>query len=526
MLTVPDFYLTPELLQWELSQHGFSCKTAAKSFLLSPCLQRCRLYTHTTICEPHTLYLIGSLEVWMSLPASAFTDNMFLLVLAEDQILPLNFPCMLLTTALPLTVIYEKILDIFDAYRHWDDELKKELLNGRSIPDFCETVFRFLQIPLTVTDAHFRILARPHHVEGVHSALYHDTETGGYYYPQSLRTEMHTDPSFQNTLTTSKAQWWTVSDTEIALYCNLRDSQGNFEGRLVFRSSKIKLQNFHMQIMDYLAQYLEILFETIHNDNQMPDKHSIGAWMTSFLFNKTQPDNTHYVLQTKGWKSNDQYLCLCLCKFTTHIQSPPEPLEYLFIHTLFPDSGSCIYQNHYVVLLNMSRMQMRIRDIELQMSPYIREGLLKMGISDPFYDFSQFRAYYAQAQFALNWILQPSQSLWSFPFYKCALQAMLDQLEMTSSSFYLISGKLDQLETVDKTHHSTLYETLRVYLANERNIKYTAAHFQVHRTTIYYRLEQITELLHLNLDDYETRLYLLLSFALKDRLSANSVHPT
>ena len=55
-------------------------------------------------------------------------------------------------------------------------------------------------------------------------------------------------------------------------------------------------------------------------------------------------------------------------------------------------------------------------------------------------------------------------------------------------------------------------ETLWAYLLHERSIPRTAEALIIHRTTLTYRLGKLEELWNLNLDDSDTRLYLLLSF--------------
>ena len=69
----------------------------------------------------------------------------------------------------------------------------------------------------------------------------------------------------------------------------------------------------------------------------------------------------------------------------------------------------------------------------------------------------------------------------------------------------------------DRTQGTQYYNTLRVYLLCERNIPATAAALIIHRTTLTYRLGKILELTHLNLDNANLRMYLLLSFQLLDQ---------
>jgi DNA-binding PucR family transcriptional regulator len=62
----------------------------------------------------------------------------------------------------------------------------------------------------------------------------------------------------------------------------------------------------------------------------------------------------------------------------------------------------------------------------------------------------------------------------------------------------------------------TLLKTLRVYLDVAGSASAAASNLQVHRTTLYYRLTRIEELLGVDLSDGRARLTLHLGIALLD----------
>ncbi len=66
--------------------------------------------------------------------------------------------------------------------------------------------------------------------------------------------------------------------------------------------------------------------------------------------------------------------------------------------------------------------------------------------------------------------------------------------------------------TEDRENESELYNTLHIYLQNEKNAAKTAQVLFIHRSTLFYRLDKIKKLLELNLENSEELLYLRLSF--------------
>ena len=81
----------------------------------------------------------------------------------------------------------------------------------------------------------------------------------------------------------------------------------------------------------------------------------------------------------------------------------------------------------------------------------------------------------------------------------------------------IISGDLTILKSYDGEKGTDLYQTLKVYLTHERNSTLPAQILKIQRSTLPHRLERIENLTGMNLDDFQTRLYLLMSFALEDK---------
>ena len=72
--------------------------------------------------------------------------------------------------------------------------------------------------------------------------------------------------------------------------------------------------------------------------------------------------------------------------------------------------------------------------------------------------------------------------------------------------------KLEQLRQNDETHGGSLCEVLYRYLLCERRATEAGERLHMHRNTVMYHIQRITELLELDLDDYLTRQSLLVCF--------------
>lgn len=93
-------------------------------------------------------------------------------------------------------------------------------------------------------------------------------------------------------------------------------------------------------------------------------------------------------------------------------------------------------------------------------------------------------------------------------FFHQASQEMLPEM--------LCAPQLLKLIEYDKEHDTEFTYTLQRYLINERNIKITASELHIHRSTMNYRISRLKELLEIDLENSENRLYLLNSFYMLD----------
>ena len=78
------------------------------------------------------------------------------------------------------------------------------------------------------------------------------------------------------------------------------------------------------------------------------------------------------------------------------------------------------------------------------------------------------------------------------------------------SSFFIKS--LAALREYDQQHHTETAKILRLFLENERNATAVASVMHMHRNTVLYHMDKISDLLEISLDDPDIRLQLILAY--------------
>lgn len=74
----------------------------------------------------------------------------------------------------------------------------------------------------------------------------------------------------------------------------------------------------------------------------------------------------------------------------------------------------------------------------------------------------------------------------------------------------------------DRENETSYYKTLLTYACLQYNAVASAKALYIHRSSFINRMERIRELIHLNLEDPEERLYLLLSFRIMEEYGSKS----
>ena len=131
------------------------------------------------------------------------------------------------------------------------------------------------------------------------------------------------------------------------------------------------------------------------------------------------------------------------------------------------------------------------------------------GISSLFSDISELAVMVRRAQAALNFGEKKVGAIYYFDdhFLKYFFAIM-----QKDDADILKHPLPDKLADYDKRHGSSLYNTLFIYLKNERSLVRTCNEMQLHRNTLVHRIERIEELAHGVLEDPDHRLQILLTY--------------
>lgn len=181
-------------------------------------------------------------------------------------------------------------------------------------------------------------------------------------------------------------------------------------------------------------------------------------------------------------------------------------------------SMSVVYKNNIVLLLNQDEPVLLDDKLLAPLHQFARNNDLKVSLSQPFADILKISIFYEQALHTLELanINKPNQHIFfstealpDYLFSKC------DYKELETGIHYHIF----QLQDYDKEFHTEFIVTLRAYLNNDRNATKAAEYLHIHRSTFFYRIKKIEELLNISITDGHLMFLYELSFKIWDYLS-------
>ncbi len=259
-----------------------------------------------------------------------------------------------------------------------------------------------------------------------------------------------------------------------------------------------------MQKHDYILSRSDLGYETFFSDLIEGRYHNLSMVESRFRM-------LHHRLGL--------FFCLALLDFTD-----PQNISLFherqigILRKSYPDSLSIVYKNNIVFLFNQDQPILFTPE---QMSPlkqFAIRNQLKVGVSQPFADILKTGIYYEQAMRALqsanpndpqDCMFYSTETLPDFLFSNCSYE----ELE-TSIHFHIF-----YLQNQDRIYHTEYIPTLRAYLEHNRNTAEAAESLHIHRTTLFYRLKKIEELLSIDLTDGHLLFLYELSFKIWDYLS-------
>ncbi|KIR02246.1 hypothetical protein P261_01061 [Lachnospiraceae bacterium TWA4] len=478
------------------------------------CLLGVHMYhPHSHLREGY-VYIIKSEDIPKDFLADPKWDGMYLIVVG-DMVKGLDnnqYVVSLLPDETDEWKIYDFVQYIFEYNRNWSNDLQQLLNDNQGVDELCKASYEYFKNPLFIHDSSFYIVSYPVHSTKM-TKWEQDPITGLYMVPLNVINDFKLDEEYIETLKTQGARMFSEYQRGYRiLYVNIWNSNNQYEGRLCINEVENPIKPGQFLAAEYLVKLILIALRrrSIQTEGY---SRPFESFVKNVISKKLRHRETiESNLRLKNWKINDLYACILLGIEERDRDMMTVVSTCSFIESTLEGSFTFPYEKNILILVNLSINGERLTDYMSKLSVIIREGLFMAGISNVYDDFCETPGYYRQAQIALEYGMKSGGMLWQFYFKDFPMQYITDMATWELTANELCSDRLLALKKYDENNSSNLFNTLDIYLKNERNAMKTSRELYIHRSTLLYRLEKINDILQLDLDDADTRLYLSLSY--------------
>ncbi|UYO64360.1 helix-turn-helix domain-containing protein [Acetobacterium wieringae] len=409
--------------------------------------------------------------------------------------------------------LFSHLQDIFADFESWYQKIQQAMINHADITAILNIASEKLDNPIALFDITNSLI----HWSGsfssdIKGSIWENALENGYtmdYFSYGEWKDLSKKMNSSNTPILSHSKG---DDSRSILSCPLKNN-GKFIGSLGMTSINTPFTPGQIKLVMIVKDLLETAM--IHSTNSFHGSDHVPYYVESLLNGLSVDEKIiSFYLNRHGWKINDSY---CLLNFSF-------PMENIlfdnFIHPyigrikdFFPFGICCPFDDSLIVILNITNYDNPVLSLANILEELYDRFQIQCGISSDFYHFLDLKHYFVQAKSALAEGLNqnPHQAFYYYlDYYQSNLFHKLDSITSIKS---LCHPRILKIWEEGDTNQLLLLQTLHAFLLNGRNLTLTANTLTIHRNTLLYRLDKISELLKINLKDLEpdTLFYLLMS---------------
>ena len=446
-----------------------------------------------------------------ALPATA-TDASIACIGKPQVEWALSSPNVLYTEASDAQMALNCLMRIFERYRVWESRLLDLTARREPLQKFLECTGEMLGNPVSVMGSGFLTLAS--YVPQVDNRsgrfdvfMKNEFVPHGETLSDASIELLISDPDYGKTAKTEGLAIFPGRHTGAqALYQNIYED-GVLSARVLVEDVIKPFARRDYAIIATLTKYVEIWLQGRSNPEYDRPK-DLDEVLSSLLSRKLLPrQKIASILDAFHWNRADEFMCITL-KSQSHLCSPSELSA--IVKLLIPLIGDCYgtYGDETVFVCNLTRLGMERRPLIANVIPALRDNLFTAGFSAQYSGFENLYYYYRQASNTLAVGSKKDPQTWFYRFEDYPMDFIMGKCLHMNISEALAPEGLRRLAQHDADKGTDYVNVLRSYLDHERNVVATAQAVYSHRSTLRYQLSRIEEILEIDLDDPDQRLWL------------------
>ncbi len=479
-----------------------------KELSTNNCLGRPVFYTGKEQIMSDHLYIVTDINVQTE--KISFPKTSLLIFVGEES---RNTPSKMsnictIDCGVDAPTVFNDLQNIFNFFDSWYEQLLNSQLEEDSIHNLMEMSLPIFNSSMVVLGMDFTVMAKAGEMSDIFNEPVFGSTDESYGYINKLKN----DEAYNRIREQDGAfLYFSPITNSYNLCCNIKKN-GLTTHRLMMLEPREEDGIAYGFLLEILASMIEHAIS--HKNPQKTEKNkSLHSVLTTILTDRTADYvTTSQRLDTLGWYSRNEYLCLVLKITNMDQKNLTENSICSYVENAVPHSCAFPYRSHIVVFVNTTKAQMDLNTVSERLILFIRDSYFKAGYSRVMVGHFNLRRQYLQALISLNLGERKNPSVWSHKYNDIAFDYILEQSTRRLPGYMISHERLLRLKDMDEFQNTDYMHTLKLYLDNHLNAVKTAKDLYIHRSTFLYRLDKIKNLLQTDLNDPEEILYLMLSF--------------
>lgn len=409
--------------------------------------------------------------------------------------------------------MFNDIIGIFSFYKQWQKTFFENLLEEYSIQELLDRSSEIIDFPLLILDSDFSLLSKNGN-ETDYDPLFTRIVSEKYLSPEMIPEYQHLqvfqgyhgkrDESIEFTddkgiLCRHIIHYFLVNEKVVASALTI---QKDFQQK-----------PYYIYQLDFFMQHLETYFNQKWSKKKKNTTEYEELLLRLISGENISPQRLKDIVKTiPSLKYENDYM---LCKiFYPDTNALAPGFACWSIRNTFPQAKVFLYQDSIFMLYSPLDNGQFMEDSQLESLIQIFQGQrLVLGCSNSFYHLSELNIAADQCSTAieLGTLFDKKESN-IYYFRDNFLQYLLRELKKTTSFSMIRSFEYEKLSLYDKEHNSNLCDVVMSYIQNGFNINQTSQAIFLHRNTVLKKLKQATDIMNLDLTNYQNVIAYVLSY--------------
>lgn len=405
---------------------------------------------------------------------------------------------------------------IFFEYGILEQKLQDSVNKGHSIQHMVEIMTPYLNgNEILICNNDYKVIGKSGstlHLNEISSVGQPDTEG---YLPPDIVNFFKNDIVFNKVRDLAEPFFYEPSIFSDRVLCMNVFYRGEYACRIVLAEDANPFRGYEKGLIQFFTSYIQLVYDLSYSENTIiPSDNLADIFLDLLNGEQAEKSRLENSFSRRNWNINCNFHCAVIMPSDRDFYN--RTIRY-YCQAFNRDIPGCCfveYSGNVVCIINLDYYGGVLEGFISRTLEVFRESYFRIGYSNKFKRIEDLSSYFLQAKIALKTGLKLNPFHWHHKFSELALPYMEAKLTEELDGRFLCSTEITVLNEYDEKNQSELLKTLKVYLRNQMNAVKTAKELFIHRSTMVYRLERITELTGIDYKSPLKILYLLISMEL------------